>query len=940
MKKAAIIFILFTLLISSLSAQYFSIGTDPSNVKWETIKTKNYRLIFPKDYRLQAQKIMNKLEYQHKVIGKSIQSTPRKFPMIIHNRTVYSNGYTAYTPRRIELLTYPSWDIYSQPWIDQLLLHEVRHIRQMDKLKNSTLGDLYILFGEQIIGGFMGIYIPSWFFEGDAVLTETLLSESGRGRVPLFDAPLRASLVNKRVYSYNKSLFGSYKNYVADSYQQGYHLVKYARLIYGEDFWANNLNEVSEAPFNPNPFFYQFKEQSGFKISKFYQKTMNELKNSEKKRIDTSVFSNWATALNKISKDYINYSQVSKLNDSTIIAYKKSYSKAPCLVLICNGIETKLINNSMLIDGSLSASNNNAVWTEYNFNPRWEQASTSNLRLYDNNLKTISTVISNTRYQYPELSKLNSNIIAVDYDIQDISTVHVLDKNGIIISKIASPDGSQIIQPRWCEKDTAFVAILLNENGKRLAKYSFLTKSWEDLTQSTYTDFLLWQVVDNKVIITMSYNHNTPACEFSLSDKSLKIIANRPFGIESVSYFNSNQLLVSEITENGNRPIFTDILSKGENININQPYIGNSDLSILGKYDSVVDFSKSNDSIYKVKKYSKLLNLFKIHSWGPIYINNENKTIQPGLSITSHNDLSSSFLSTGFLYNVAEQVIRFNTTYSYQGFYPVVDCSMETGLRAGNYVGIRDTIRYTWKQNDYSLGVTIPLVFQKPAYYMPFSATAKFAMMDIENKSTSNYKYQNGNMSAMLFRLYSGIFKHKATRDLKPKFGISLEANYNISVSGNLNAGNIFALECNTYLPGVFKNHNLQLYFGGQTIIKQQLAFASLINYPRAFYGIFSTDSYTASANYSFPLFYPDWSFGRLLYIKRFYANMFYDYSNWRKNNSNSIYEYQGVGVELISDSHWLRLVAPISIGGRFTYQTATKKVISEFLLGINLNNL
>ena len=51
----------------------------------------------------------------------------------------------------------------------------------------------YIL-GEQAPGGVLGLYIPSWFLEGDAVSTETALSNSGRGRTCAFENIFESSI--------------------------------------------------------------------------------------------------------------------------------------------------------------------------------------------------------------------------------------------------------------------------------------------------------------------------------------------------------------------------------------------------------------------------------------------------------------------------------------------------------------------------------------------------------------------------------------------------------------------------------------------------------------------------------------------------------------------------------------------------------------------------
>ena len=60
--------------------------------------------------------------------------------------------------------------------------------------------------------------LPSWFWEGDAVITETLLSSSGRGRLPSFERGLRTLILSGGEYDYVTAMLGSYAEFVPDYY--------------------------------------------------------------------------------------------------------------------------------------------------------------------------------------------------------------------------------------------------------------------------------------------------------------------------------------------------------------------------------------------------------------------------------------------------------------------------------------------------------------------------------------------------------------------------------------------------------------------------------------------------------------------------------------------------------------------------------------------------
>ncbi len=83
---------------------------------------------------------------------------------------------------RAEFFELPPQNIYPQIWQDQLALHEYRHVVQINKMRQGLTKGLYYVFGEQAIAFVMGLWVPFWFIEGDAVYSETIFSKSGRGR--------------------------------------------------------------------------------------------------------------------------------------------------------------------------------------------------------------------------------------------------------------------------------------------------------------------------------------------------------------------------------------------------------------------------------------------------------------------------------------------------------------------------------------------------------------------------------------------------------------------------------------------------------------------------------------------------------------------------------------------------------------------------------------
>ena len=185
-------------------------------------------------------------------------------------------GLTTWAPKRIELYPCPPQDIYGEEWLEQLAIHEYRHAVQTAKMNKGFTRVLSWIFGEQATGGILGLYIPRWFLEGDAVCTETALSYSGRGRLADFESNLRAQLLEKGSYSYDKAVLGSYKTFIPDYYSLAISWWRKQREKYGTGLWNSTLDRVAKYPFIVVPFSSGMKRFTGLSKVKLYRQTLAE----------------------------------------------------------------------------------------------------------------------------------------------------------------------------------------------------------------------------------------------------------------------------------------------------------------------------------------------------------------------------------------------------------------------------------------------------------------------------------------------------------------------------------------------------------------------------------------------------------------------------------------------------------------------------------------
>src|SRR6476660_115894 len=89
----------------------------------------------------------------------------------------------------------------SMRWDDNLVIHENRHIQQLSNFNRGIVKLFGFFLGQegQLLAN--GITIPNYFFEGDAVWQETLVSAQGRGRFPHFYNDYKSLWLANKKYS-------------------------------------------------------------------------------------------------------------------------------------------------------------------------------------------------------------------------------------------------------------------------------------------------------------------------------------------------------------------------------------------------------------------------------------------------------------------------------------------------------------------------------------------------------------------------------------------------------------------------------------------------------------------------------------------------------------------------------------------------------------------
>ncbi|MCF0178056.1 MAG: hypothetical protein HUJ90_05470, partial [Bacteroidales bacterium] len=184
MKRSFVISLLFLLLLAlPAKAQYYSIGDDPGSLKWNSLQSRHYKVIYPTALDSLARVYLLAFEKYRNVTDAGLGVSSADIPLVLHPYTSISNASVAWAPKRVDILTTPPYNRpYTNGWPKMLALHEGRHVTQMTHFTRGFWGGVAYVLGEQAAGAGIGIHTSGWFREGDAVDNETDWTNAGRGR--------------------------------------------------------------------------------------------------------------------------------------------------------------------------------------------------------------------------------------------------------------------------------------------------------------------------------------------------------------------------------------------------------------------------------------------------------------------------------------------------------------------------------------------------------------------------------------------------------------------------------------------------------------------------------------------------------------------------------------------------------------------------------------
>jgi len=854
-----------------INAQIFDNSQPHFRVKWNQINTENFRLIFPQEFNKSAPTLANQLDQYLKFSSNNLDERPKKINIILQQNHILQNGFVQLAPRKSEFFSTPSGVADNQEWLPNLALHELRHVVQFDKLT----GNIKRPFGELLAMAFFGINLPSWYYEGDATLQETLFSNGGRGRLSAWNMELRANILSGKQYHFNKYVHGSFKNIVPSYYTIGYFMNS---EMYEKDTKINakiyeEMNGKLLRPFN---FQRALKKYYGTKASGIFDKTVANL---AQKWVEpsTSNLPEPITFDDKYPTDYL----LPQVEKSTVFTLQRNNQRTPRIVKFDQNSPQEykeVVKLGAQIMPYFHLRKHLITWDEYRKDARYSKQTYNVINVFDTQTNIKKTITNNSRYYTPTLSNDLKNIACVEVNLNNESSIAILNTaSGDKIDSIPMPIGMHIQQPYYNDESIKIVAIAVDSRGTNLIEIDLKSKEITELL--TWSNLQLERPIYAENGIIFKANQQGKDDIFILKSGKLAQLTVSKFGAFNPSYTNG-KLWFNDFTVKGHKinsleiaeiPFKETTLTRAETLYAQQNNI---------QLDTT---SQNRDYATDIKPYRILKNSINFHSLTLSANDFESfDNYKPGIYWLSNDLLNTTRVKLGYEREVELEKNSYLAELTYQRYYPKFNLGYKNSGNFGvakNSKGI-DSLRFDFRYHQITADMQLPFSIYRGNNTYSYGVnlgTYYIKRYDVSVKNLRNFTNQ------IRFPLnYQAYFNKNAmlsTMDLAPRWG----QNFNIIYrhmpfeKGNNHS---CALRTNFYFPGLFLNHSFQTRF---SIQQSEGVFRGNYDIP-----LIDGFSYLPSSpvkntllfDYRLPLIYPDLSIGQFAYVKRIHGQFSADYLN------------------------------------------------------------
>ncbi|MBR0029602.1 MAG: hypothetical protein IJP55_05090 [Bacteroidales bacterium] len=762
------------------SAQFYNWGSEPAGIRWYQLTTPDYNVLYPEGLDSLARVYARLLEQVKEPVGATAGFTPnqmyrKQLPVVLHPWEVSSNGMVAWTPKRMELLTTPlARHPLPHSWEEHLVVHESRHVAQMQYVAAPPYKFWNVLIGQLSAGALSALYCGPAFDEGDAVVAETELSRSGRGRSASFLEYYRVAFGEGDYRDWGRWRYGSVRHYTPNYYAAGYIRAAGMRSLYdAPDFTARYFERLFRSKAWPFPFFNYpatVREVSGKKFKEAFREISDTLR--VRWRRDEVARGPFMT-LRRISEEPSRFTEYesSFYLGGLLYSIRKGMSEMPHLVRREAGgnIRTVALWSSSVSRLKPCEATGRFYWSETVRDLRWDFKSWSEIR-YSGPDGRKHRLSSRTRWFNPSPSPDGSRLSVSEYPVEGGSALLEIDAvSGEVLSRYEAPAGMQVLESEW--KDGGLVVSALT--GAGMGIYKVGTGGFELLLDCGHAAVEDLFCREGKLYFSSDLGGVCELYRFDEAGRCAWRITNSIQGASSYCFAPDGLSLVCSVLRPGGR-VLCEMPVSG------LPEPTRADFSTPHRYEFADDLTAGGPGVPDTgvevqlpepQRYSRLGHLIRFHSWAPLYVDYdaietmsfESITSAAGLGATAffQNDLGTMTGTVAYNAGYADKkwTHKAETKFTYSGFYPVIEADFE--IDSGN-----------------------PSLYYLKSYYSRFAHRISFTRDPIDN-----YPSFSGSLLAYVpFKFSSGGWSRGFIPQLRWTFTNSLVTRGNLALMNRLSA--------------------------------------------------------------------------------------------------------------------------------------------------------
>ena len=889
--KSALISVSFFLFHAVASAQFVVTGDDPGKLKWNYIDTESYRVIYPVGTDSLARVYAKKLEIYKVPVSRTTdfitgEGDGKIMPVILHPYKD-ANGSVAWMPRRMDLYTVPSaYEPTPLPWSTMLSIHESRHVTQMQFGITGGHKALRYIFGEGWNGLAVALYPGTTNMEGDAVIAETALTPSGRGRTADFLNYYWVAFDQGDFRGWFKWRYMSQLRYSPTYYALGYMTIGGYRYLYDRPcFMGEGLRMVSDNPLKFGCLYTVGKQVTGKNWEGAWAEISDSMyvkwKADADKRAPYIAYEN----VTEQTRRYTDYTDLLVAGDE-IYAVKEGHVHAPCLVRIDSTGKEHFVCLFPYTASApkLDSTTGKIYWSETVPDVRWTLKSGSQIRYLDGGVK--KTVRSKKMLYNPAFK--DGKMASVRYHNDGRTSVDVTFKC-VEVMEYYAPDSLQVVETAWI--GGKIYATAISDNGYGI--YSIAPEgNWGVELAPQPVKIKDFSSYGNELIFTCDRTGVNELYHFNPAEGSLYQKTSTRYGASdfqysedgSVLYFSSQTLMGKQMFRTStdslfNRKVRFDSLYKYPIAEL----IKEQETKVAGEqgYEAAVTLKEEDIRLPESKRYRKVSHMINFHTWFPAYVSIDNimnnlsfdpmwQTLALGVSGVFQNNLSTAIGEVGYSahkdpYNTAKWRHSGHMKFTYSGLYPVFQFAFDINDR-----GARQYNTYTDLASGYmymvdSKEMKSPYIQGKATMYIPFSFSRGGLYSGLIPKvsySISNDIFNTGSILTETTReiiseegsgsaeeiIFAGQENGKkrirqtisaslrgytvlptANSQVYPRWGIGAE----VGAYSSIESYNVFSpmgyAYAYGYVPGIIRTHGMKLTATYQTKLRHKSPFSQQI---------------------------------------------------------------------------------------------------------------